>query len=288
MKANLDLDRRLSDFYASEAPQRAPDRVLAGALAAIDSTAQRRVLIRAPWRLPTMNSYTKVAIAALAVIALGALGVTVFRGGAPPGPDVGVPSSASAGPSASSPAAAAGIPGTATVFAQPFDFVLPREPEFDFGARTGRYFEIRVPQWADAGHPGGLVVQSVRGGRTDHCDADSASLALQPGPEGTFEYLATIPELTVTDVTATTVDGRPARQATVRAAETADCPQLHIWADEGEPFITGIDLRLIAFEVDGEPIVVTIFGEPDNPEWPALADEFVSSVRFVSPASPSP
>jgi hypothetical protein len=280
MNANLDLERRLSDYYASEAPPRAPDRVLAGTLAAIDSSTQRRVLIRAPWRFPTMNSYAKFAIAAVAVIALGALGVTVFRGGAPPGPDVGVPSSASPGPSASSPAALAGIPGTATVFVQPFDFVLPREPEFVFGARTGRYFEIRVPQWADGGHPGGLIVQSVRGGRTDQCDGESASLELKPGPQGIFEYLATIPELTVTDVTATTVDGRPARQATVRATETADCPELHVWAEEGEPFITGTDLRLIAFEVDGEPIVVTIYGESGNPQWPAMADEFLASLRF--------
>ncbi len=32
MNANLDLERRLADFYATEAPQRAPARVLEGAL----------------------------------------------------------------------------------------------------------------------------------------------------------------------------------------------------------------------------------------------------------------
>ena len=30
MNANHELERRLADFYASEVPQRAPDRVLEG------------------------------------------------------------------------------------------------------------------------------------------------------------------------------------------------------------------------------------------------------------------
>jgi hypothetical protein len=89
MTANLDLERRLSDFYASEAPQRAPDRVLHEALASIDSTPQRRAFIRAPWRFPTMSSYTKIAIAAVAVLAIGAVGLAALRPGT--SPDVGGP-----------------------------------------------------------------------------------------------------------------------------------------------------------------------------------------------------
>ena len=91
MNANLDLERRLSDFYASEAPQQAPDRVLQETLAAIDSTTQRRVLIRAAWRFPTMNRYARIAIAAVAVVAVGALGLAVLRPGTSPG--VGGPAS---------------------------------------------------------------------------------------------------------------------------------------------------------------------------------------------------
>ena len=45
MNANHDLERRLADFYATEAPQRAPDWVLGEALATIDTTKQRRVVI---------------------------------------------------------------------------------------------------------------------------------------------------------------------------------------------------------------------------------------------------
>ena len=44
MNANHDLERRLADFYATEAPPRAPDRVLESVLATIDThpTAARR------------------------------------------------------------------------------------------------------------------------------------------------------------------------------------------------------------------------------------------------------
>jgi hypothetical protein len=152
---------------------------------------------------------------------------------------------------------------------------------------TKRYFEVRVPEWNNAGHPGGLIVQAVGGGRVDPCDGASAPLAIESSPQAVFDYLATIPELTVTESSATTVDGKPALQARVTAAAgRADCPELHVWREEGEPFISEHDLRLIAVDVDGEPIVITIFGEPDEPTWPALADQIVESISFRAPGEP--
>ena len=56
MNADLDLERRVADYYATEAPPRAPDWMLGAALATIDITPQRRVLIRVPWRFPIMNT----------------------------------------------------------------------------------------------------------------------------------------------------------------------------------------------------------------------------------------
>ena len=233
-----------------------------------------------------MNSYAKVLGAAVVVIAVAALWLTFLRGSAPPGNAAAAPPTPSSLPSASPRAEAsrslppASFVQRASAFARPFTYSLPIKPTFDFGAMTQRYFEIRVPEWADQGHPGGLIVQAIGGGRVDPCDPASAPLILDRGPEAVFEYLASIPELTITDVSAVTVDGSPARQATVTAAETDACPELHVWAEEGEPFITGISLRLIAVDVDGEHMVVTIFGEPDIPEWPALADYIVGSIRF--------
>jgi len=100
MTANHDLERRVAAFYGAEAPQRAPDRVLEQALATIDTTRQRRELGLVPWRLPTMNSYAKLAIAAVVVLAVGAVGLAVLGPG--PGPSVGGPNpSPSTSPSSS-------------------------------------------------------------------------------------------------------------------------------------------------------------------------------------------
>ena len=85
MNANHELERRLADYYASEAPQRAPDRVLESVLAISEITRQRRAVFRSPWRFPIMNSYAKMAIAAVAVIAIGAVGLAVLRPGTSPG-----------------------------------------------------------------------------------------------------------------------------------------------------------------------------------------------------------
>jgi hypothetical protein len=108
MTANHDLERRVAAFYGSEAPQRAPDRVLMQALATIDTTRQRRELGLVPWRFPTMNSYAKLAIAAVVVLAVGALGLAVLRPG--DGPSLGGPIQS---PSTSPPAAPSTPPSQA-------------------------------------------------------------------------------------------------------------------------------------------------------------------------------
>jgi hypothetical protein len=84
MTASDDLERRIADHFVAEVPGRAPDRVLRRALATIDTTRQRRVLVPAPWRFPTMHGLTRVAAVAVAVIALGAFGLAVLRPGSSP------------------------------------------------------------------------------------------------------------------------------------------------------------------------------------------------------------
>jgi hypothetical protein len=79
MNVDRDLERQLADFYESEAAPRAPEWVLRSALQTIDTTRQRRVVLRVPWRFPHMNTFAKVAIAAVVVIAVGALGLSVLR-----------------------------------------------------------------------------------------------------------------------------------------------------------------------------------------------------------------
>jgi hypothetical protein len=75
MTANDDLERRIADFYATESPARAPDRVLAEALTTIESTRQRRVLALVPRRYRTFYMQTKLAVAGIAVVAVMAFAV---------------------------------------------------------------------------------------------------------------------------------------------------------------------------------------------------------------------
>jgi hypothetical protein len=85
MNANDSLERRIADLYETEAPPRAPDWVLQSTLDTIDDTQQRRVVFRAPWRFPNMNSFAKLAIAAVIVIAVGAVGWRMLGPSSPSG-----------------------------------------------------------------------------------------------------------------------------------------------------------------------------------------------------------
>lgn len=78
MTPKYDLERRIADYYETEAAPAAPDWLLREALATIDVTPQRRVFIRVPWRLPTMNTYAKLAAAAVGVIAIGAVAIATL------------------------------------------------------------------------------------------------------------------------------------------------------------------------------------------------------------------
>jgi len=97
MTANDSLERRIADHYAAEATPRAPDWLLASTLETIEDTPQRRVLMRVPWRFPHMNTFAKVAIAAVVVIAVGAVGLSVLR----PSTSSGLGGQPTASPSAS-------------------------------------------------------------------------------------------------------------------------------------------------------------------------------------------
>jgi hypothetical protein len=106
MNAQHDLERRLADYYDSEAPRQAPDRVLHAALSSIDTTRQRRALIRVPRRFHAMNTSARAAIAAAAVVVVGAFVLAVvgpFRPattgpGAVPTPSNSAPPSQAASP----------------------------------------------------------------------------------------------------------------------------------------------------------------------------------------------
>lgn len=148
MNVNRDLERRLADFYESEAASRAPDWVLRTALQTIDTTRQRRVVIRVPWRFPHMNTFAKVAIAAVIVIAVGAVGLSVLR--PPSSSNVGGQPTASPSPSPSPTFGATIIPESPPALTETF---TSDRHGFSISYPAGWVTSAATEPWADAALP---------------------------------------------------------------------------------------------------------------------------------------
>lgn len=72
------FDRIAEDFLA-DGPTVLADRVFDAALDEVHLTRQRRVVWRTRWRFPDMSTFSKFAVAAVVVIAVGYLGLTFLR-----------------------------------------------------------------------------------------------------------------------------------------------------------------------------------------------------------------
>jgi hypothetical protein len=181
-------------------------------------------------------------------------------------------------------------PGEALIssqpFKEPFAFRFPEGPLWDFGTANSTYFEVRVPDYADAGHPGGLIVQAIGGGRSDPCDLESAEVAIEDGAQAVLDYLDAIPGLVVVNEQGTTVDGLEAIQGTVSGdSEAAPCDPLYAWQENSEVFSDiplDMERRLIVVDVNGEHLVFTAYGEQDNPDLAGLVDQLIGSIDFAS------
>ena len=286
MNANQDFDRTLTEFYSAEGLVRAPDRVLSTALTTIETTRQRRALGRLPVPLLSSNAVGQFALAAVLVIAVTAAGLAILSGnrpglGGPPSPTASPAVSPTATPSTT---ARPGEQGSGN-FVVPFTYVLPEGAEFDYGTRNPTYFEVRIPAAAEAGHPAGIIIQAIGGGRVNPCDEESARLPIASGPQAVIDYLATVPDLTVTAEAPATVGDLPAVQAQVRASTTPPtCQEVWPWVEATEAFTDiprDVVVRMVAVDV-GEHVVFTIFGEDENPGWAEMAEELIDSFRFAS------
>jgi hypothetical protein len=95
MNAGPDVERLISDWLIEEAPERAPDRILGAAARTIERTKQRR--FGAAWREPMLITSTRLAVAAVVIVAVVA-GAALF--GRSTAGVVGAPSPSEARPSA--------------------------------------------------------------------------------------------------------------------------------------------------------------------------------------------
>jgi hypothetical protein len=74
---------RIAKDYLSDGPTVLADRVFDAAFREVHQTRQRRVLRRTRWRFPTMNTFAKAAVGAVAIISVAYVGLSVL------GPDTG-------------------------------------------------------------------------------------------------------------------------------------------------------------------------------------------------------
>jgi hypothetical protein len=287
MNAIRSLERRIADYYSAQAPYRAPDRVLASALTSIEHTNQRQRLGRLPLPVRNSNAVAQFALAAVVVIVVTASFLAVLSGNRPDpgGPPPSPTASPTAPPSATpEPTARLGEQGSGN-FVEPFTYVLPQGAEFDYGTRNPTYFEIRIPAAFEAGHAAGVIVQAIGSGRVEPCDEESAPLPISSGAQPVIDYLRTVPDLTVTAVSAATVGDLPAVQARVTAStDSPTCQDIWPWVEATEAFTDiprDMVVRVVAVDV-GQHIVFTIFGEDENPGWAEMAEELIDSFRFAS------
>ncbi|HLA16604.1 MAG TPA: hypothetical protein VJZ72_06845, partial [Candidatus Limnocylindrales bacterium] len=90
MTQTRDIERLL-DTWLGDDGSTLPDRVIDASLAQIDTTPQRRVLIRVPWRNPFVNNYAKMALTAVVAVVVVVGGIALLRPGTSSGPG-GAPS----------------------------------------------------------------------------------------------------------------------------------------------------------------------------------------------------
>jgi len=172
-------------------------------------------------------------------------------------------------------------------FSVPFTYLLPAEPEFDYGATNATYFEVRVPAWAEAGRPGGVILQAIGSGLVDPCDKLSNYVPIEARPQAVIDYLKTVPGVEVAEESETRVGDLPAVQASVVVGPgTPKCLETWPWAEQTESIPQEIPLRMVAVDVGNEHFVFSVFGEADNPGWRETADELIDSFRFEPLVSP--
>jgi len=280
MTANHDFERRIADFYQREAPQRAPDWVLGRALDSIDATPQRRVLIRAPWRFPAMNTYARLAaVAAVAAVAIGV--VALWPGqpgsGSQPSPSITVTPSPRPGEL------------QASSFEYPFTYVLPRAGWELTG--TGRTMEFRVPGSDGAdGSAVGVIVQAVTARHDDPCSQSSPTKALHTLFSVRY-YLEALPGLEMLADRPSSVGLRPATTIELRAKPpTAACPQLYLWLGQ-EPFTAiphGGIVETTAVDMGDGVLLISAWGLDLHPEWRSDVAGLIGSFRLPEMRSPAP
>jgi hypothetical protein len=295
MSTRSDLDRLITAWLVSEAPERAPGRLLDASRERIQMTRQRRAWGPA-WRIPDMNMYAKLAIAAAAVVVVAVVGISVLPNDG--GGGFGAPASPT--PSLTTPATppASAFPASGRVEVGRHRMVragVPLSIEFatdgwqsskGYNVIKGTSTEpdsIDVIFWD-------LTPDNVYADPCAHTPLDPPATRTRAGLAAAIESIPGIDVLS--GPTEVTVGGHPATRITTSVPATAPCGaamgDFRLWYDEGMgtgggrwPSVLGSTMRTWIIDVDGT--LVWIDAETFEGAAPEIEQEvqaLIESIEF--------
>jgi hypothetical protein len=243
-----------------------------------------------------MNGYAKLAIAAVAVIALAFVGLNLLPSSA--GPPVGAPA-ASTSTSPSAPTATSPSPEArtwplgdlqaqryhVTVEGVPYSFALPslrwRSPAAgEIVAGTGTAMGVREDDyvWILAG-----LFQGDRAAvATDPCQGESVAVS-GPSIDDLAAALATIPGMTAEPPTDTTVGGLPAKLVTLTVDPDPPCDIDSFWMfgqTSLHPNSVDSIIRFWITEVDGRRYAFLADQSAPDPTNEREIQQIIDSIQF--------
>jgi hypothetical protein len=300
MSSRPDSDRSIAAWLEAEAPDRAPDRLLAASRDRLRTTNQRRAWWPA-WRIAGANGPAILLGASAAVLIVAVVGFNLL----PRDVGVGAPApvvepspqpSSSPTPSATYISTARGwqdlTAGTYRVgypFAVPFSISLT-QPWIAHNVSEG---DVTLERPNAGQESTWIVVQLVENVYADPCNAAGGPMdpPVAPTVDAIVEALRSMKGVAAGPVAEIVIDGKPARTFTLRSTidtATAGCSHgttLPLWTYRGGSAPTATDGSVTdivsVLDVGGTPVLIDDWG-PDIPEAdPAPAiEQLLGAIDF--------
>jgi len=292
--------------WLDEGPVRLPDATRRAIVVALPTTTQRRHAWSAPWRFPTMSTIPKLAIGAVAIIALVLGGVLLLgpgRDGA--GGPQATPTPAPTPIPSPLPTGEGAVPLAAGTYmtGDPFPFRISMTVPAGLSGNVGGPYAAWISHDSDPNQNGiGFTLgQSLF---ADPCHFDGSPLSPQPGPsvDALATALASLPGITATTPTDVVVDGRHGKELTLTApASSAGCSLapgdvFRVWQlplGATLDLIPGASDQIRILDVDGQRLVIDSISNPgqtaqQTAEVQAILDSINIDPAPAASGSPAP
>lgn len=289
MSTDRDTARIVRSWLRTDEHESA-DRVLGAVLDQLDTTPQRRAWWLA-WRLPEMNHALRIALASAAVVAVAAIGISLFRGVNVGGPDLTGPT-----PSPTpEPAVLSDGPLEAGSYSV-VPFTLPGGP-ITFTLTVPSGWEADAPRglWPAGGTEGpdgaAMAFLQVEGLYADPCTGNSGEpdVAVGPSVDDLVTALGSQPTYESTEATDVIVDGYLGKRLNLQLPSDVDfatCDDGQFWVWDAGPYAQGPGNRwqVTILDIDGTRVVLLAEDFADTPaRTRAELQAIVDSVQIDAP-----